>query len=41
VVFGVSPNRVFRRDAGKMHAGTRALPGPTTWPLSSIFGNDL
>ena len=28
VVFGVSPNIVFRRDAGKLHAGTRALPKP-------------
>jgi hypothetical protein len=31
----------FRRDAGKLHAGTRALPGPTLWPLSPIFGNDF
>ncbi len=40
VVFGVSPNRVFRRDAGNLHARTRALPRPTSkgWPL---FGKDL
>ena len=25
-VFGVSPNNLFRRDAGKLHARTRALP---------------
>ncbi|HET9524507.1 MAG TPA: hypothetical protein VFO90_09750, partial [Terrimicrobiaceae bacterium] len=27
VVFGAWPNKAFRRDAGKSHAGTRALPG--------------
>jgi hypothetical protein len=26
VLFGVPPNIAFRRDAGKLHAGPRALP---------------
>jgi hypothetical protein len=31
-VFGVSPNTVFRRDAGNLHAGTRALPEASALP---------
>jgi len=35
--FPAGRRKIARGDA----AGTRALPGPTPWPLSSVFGNDF
>jgi hypothetical protein len=37
VGFGVSPNRLSRRDVGKLHAGTRALPRPIATPAAGCW----
>jgi hypothetical protein len=43
VVLGVSPKQSFPAGRRKLHAGTHALPEPTSkpWLLSALFENDL